>query len=328
MELILLGYLPALVAGLVGLAFGSFANVVIYRAPRKRELAGGIIRPSQSYCPECGHPIRFRDNIPVVSFVLLKGRCRSCGERIPWRYPLVEIASGALFAAAVCRFGPSVRAAVAAWFLWNLLVLAVIDGVGVPRDEYDDPYADQAEGRPGDREGDGGGDGEAREPQDRDASARAHVLPDKIVLPGIAAALAFVAAGELAARAGAGEHWLPLTPRAGAGLLANPVFASSIGFLAGAGLLLVLALVWRGGMGGGDIKLAGLMGLVLGPYVLLAEFLGAAMGAVVGVVLIASRKRGRKDMVPFGPFLALAAAITLFFGPALVDAYVAAVGIG
>jgi leader peptidase (prepilin peptidase)/N-methyltransferase len=291
-------------AGAFGLVFGSFANVVIYRAPRKRELAGTIGMPASSYCPGCRHPIRFYDNVPVISFLLLRGRCRDCGTRIPWRYPLVELASGTLFVACMATYGPTVRFAIAAWFAWILLVLAVIDGMGIPGSEYDAP---------------------AGEPK---PARVVHVLPDKLVLPSLVAALAFAVIGVAGSWVLKTAAWLPLVPAAPPpGLLGHPLVASLGGMLVGAGLLLALSLIWHGGMGGGDIKLTAFMGVVLGWYVLLAVFLGATLGAVVGIAQIARGKRKRKDTIPFGPFLAMGGVVALLWGPVLLGAYARAVGL-
>jgi leader peptidase (prepilin peptidase)/N-methyltransferase len=105
-----------------GLLFGSFANVLIWRVPRGES----IVRPA-SHCPSCGRPIRPLDNVPIVSWLVLRGRCRDCGERIDIRYPAVEALSGLLWLAAGLAFGPTPRAAAAVAFFYLLMVLAVID---------------------------------------------------------------------------------------------------------------------------------------------------------------------------------------------------------
>ena len=111
-----------LAAALLGLAVGSFLNVVIARLPEQRSL----VRP-RSACPACGAAIAWHDNIPILSFALLLGRCRACGIRIPWRYPLVEAATGTLFAACAAAFGPSVDFVIAAAFLAALVAITFID---------------------------------------------------------------------------------------------------------------------------------------------------------------------------------------------------------
>ncbi len=131
-----------MIEGLVtvlGLLIGSFLNVVIYRLPRQMEHDWAAQcgqtpsgpRPSLvwpgSQCPECGHPLAWFENIPVLSFILQRGRCRACATRIPWRYPLVELAAAGLALAAVVAFGPTLEAGLVMGFLWTLLALAVID---------------------------------------------------------------------------------------------------------------------------------------------------------------------------------------------------------
>lgn len=110
------------VMGVLGLLFGSFANVVVWRVPR-----GESVMHPGSHCPACETAIRWHDNIPVLSWLLLRARCRSCGARIPVRYPAVEVASALLFASAAWRYGAGLAAVFAAVLLWGLLVLALID---------------------------------------------------------------------------------------------------------------------------------------------------------------------------------------------------------
>jgi leader peptidase (prepilin peptidase)/N-methyltransferase len=114
--------LPAVFAFLVGLAVGSFLNVIIYRLPRGES----IIRP-RSRCPHCLSPIAWYDNIPLLSFVLLRGRCHSCGERISWRYPVVELLSGLLALGMVLRFGLRPESLIYYVFAASLLAASVID---------------------------------------------------------------------------------------------------------------------------------------------------------------------------------------------------------
>jgi leader peptidase (prepilin peptidase)/N-methyltransferase len=109
-------------AGILGLIFGSFATAVAYRVPRNESVVTG-----RSKCPRCGRQIGAVENIPVVSWILLRGRCKSCGERISLRYPLIELATGALFALAAWRYGLTVTAVVYGGFFWALVVLTVID---------------------------------------------------------------------------------------------------------------------------------------------------------------------------------------------------------
>lgn len=241
----------------LGLAFGSFLTVAVHRVPAGES----VVRP-RSRCPSCGRPIRARDNVPVVSWVLLRGRCRSCGARIPAAYPLLELGTGALFVAASLRHPDPWRAALLAPFLGVLLALAVID-------------------------------------------ARTKRLPNRIVYPSLAIAAAYLSL----ARLGGGPVDLI---RAGAGLLVY------------GGALLIVALISPRGMGMGDVKLAGLIGLVLGAiglrYVAVAAGLGILLGGAGAVVALLAGA-SRKQAVPFGPFLAAGAALATFVAPQVADLY-------
>jgi leader peptidase (prepilin peptidase) / N-methyltransferase len=244
-----------------GLLIGSFLNVVIARVPESRS----IWRPG-SACPGCGSAIAWHDNVPLVSFAALRGRCRACGMSIPWRYPIVEALTGAGFGAAALAFGPTLHAAVAATLLAALLAITMID-------------------------------------LDR------QIIPDVISLPGILAGLlANLATGRVS--------WLE----------------SLIGIAVGGGVFLAIALVgsWLAGqdaMGGGDIKLAAMLGAFLGWKVLLFSlFLSAVGGGILAAVLMGTGLRGRKDPLPFGPFLAAGGAVGLFWGERMVRWYLSAFG--
>ncbi len=242
--------LPVL-AALFGLVVGSFLNVVIARLPEGRSL----VTP-RSACPRCGTPIAWYDNIPLLSFALLRGRCRACGSPISWRYPLVEAATAALFGLAAARFGLSAHLPVAI-LLATLLV--VVTGIDLDH----------------------------------------QIIPDAITLPG-------TALGLLANLATGGVPWLE----------------SLLGIVAGGGLFLVIILASRGGMGGGDLKLAAMLGAFLGWKVLLLSVLVAVLaGGVVAIALLASGRSGRKDPIPFGPFLAGGGLVGLYWGRALLDWY-------
>lgn len=244
----------------LGLAFGSFVTVAIHRVP-----AGGSVVTPRSRCPECGAPISGRDNVPVVSWVLLRGRCRVCGSAISAVYPLTELATAGLFVAAALRFERVWVAVMLAPFLGLLFGLAVID-------------------------------------------IRHKIIPNRLIFPSLLAFPALIVAGTLA----------------GAGF---DVLDAVIGFLAYGGAILVVAIASPRGMGMGDVKLAALIGLVIGavdlPSVAVAAGLGILLGglAAVGALLAG---RSRKSTLPFGPFLAAGAAIAAFVGPELADAYLRA----
>jgi len=232
------------VVGLFGLALGSFLNVVIARVPVGRSL----VRPG-SACPGCSAPLTWYDNIPVLSFMLLRGRCRSCGMRISWRYPIVETITAAVLVVAYAAFGPSVNFLVACVLLPVLVALTAID-------------------------------------------LDHQMIPDAITLPGIVVGLVINVVGRRIS-------WLDC----------------AIGILLGGGLFLVIILVSRGGMGGGDLKLGAMLGAFLGWQALLvALFVAIVLGGAIGAVLLATGRRGRKDPIPFGPFLAAGGAMALFWG--------------
>jgi leader peptidase (prepilin peptidase)/N-methyltransferase len=243
----------------LGLVLGSFANVVIARVPEGRS----VVSPP-SACPACGARIAPRDNVPVVSWLLLRGRCRACGNRIPVRYPLVELATGIVFALVASRVGLTWALPAFLLYAWTLIVVAVID-------------------------------------------ARTRRIPNRLTYPLTPALVVlFVTAALLD-----GEPSAALRAVAG-GVVA---FAS----------LLVLALLSPRGMGMGDVKLAGFIGVGLGylgwEHVLLGVFGAFVLGGVVAIALVAVRLRGRKDQLPFGPYLAAAALLSVVAGGALIDGY-------
>lgn len=242
---------PAIALAVFGLVIGSFLNVCIARLPERR----GLWRPG-SACPVCGTPIRWYDNIPVLSFVVLRGRCRACGSAIAWRYPLVEIMTSGLFALTYLRFGWTAQMPVALVLISALIVITGIDLVH-------------------------------------------QIIPDLLTLPGIL--LGFLA-NFSTARVG----WLE----------------SLLGILVGGGTFFVIILASNGGMGGGDMKLGAMLGAFLGWKITLVSLLIAVLaGGLVAVVLLLMRARGRKDPVPFGPFLALGGTAGLFWGETLLACY-------
>jgi leader peptidase (prepilin peptidase)/N-methyltransferase len=258
--------------GAFGLIFGSFGNVLISRVPR-----GESVVSPPSHCPKCGHDVRWYDNVPVVSWMLLRGRCRDCGEPIPLRYPVIELASGALWVLAGWVWGLSPTTPLAIAFFYLLLVLSAID-------------------------------------------LDTRRLPTPLVW-----ALAAIAAAAAVAAQLTGIGFGPLVGQASAGWLAQPAIAAAVGFAAGAGTSAGIALLYRAlrgrdGLGFGDVRLLGAMGLVLGPFVLLAYALGNIIGVLVALPqALLSRKKGALSTrsIPFGPFLALGGVLTALWGPAI-----------
>ncbi|MCL4079153.1 prepilin peptidase [Coriobacteriia bacterium Es71-Z0120] len=255
-----------------GLVFGSFANVVIWRLPRGESL----VAPG-SHCPTCGTPIAWHDNVPVLSWLVLRGRCRTCREPISARYPLVEIASGVLWAAAALRWGASLKTAFAIALFYLLLILSAID-------------------------------------------------LDHRRLPNPLVALLFTIGVAGAAASAAGLSACPLT---GGATGATALLDAAVGVLLGGGVPLLAALLYervrgRTGLGMGDVKLLGALGLFLGPHVLIALFLGSVVGSVVG---LATRARSKEAAIPFGPYLAAGAVVTALWGDGLVAAYLRLAGL-
>ncbi|MDO8848593.1 MAG: prepilin peptidase [Coriobacteriia bacterium] len=275
-------YMPlwffAMSMGLFGLLFGSFANVVIWRVPRGES----IVSPG-SHCPRCETAIAWYDNIPVVSWMVLRARCRTCGESIAVRYPLVEAAAGVLFVAAALRFGVSGAAIVAAVLFWFLLVLSVID---------------------------------------LDTMRLPNVLVGALAGVGAAAAIA----GQIS-----GLHLAPLVGTAASGWLSEPVPAALLGAAIGVALPGGLAALYglvrhKRGLGMGDVKLLAVLGIFVGPYVVMCMFIGSLLGLVAG--LAAARGRSAADTrIPFGPWLAAGCVLTVLAGPALWVWYLGIVGL-
>lgn len=246
---------------LVGLSVGSFLNVLIYRLPRNES----IIFPA-SHCPSCGKILKWWENIPLLSFLILKRRCRYCSTPISFRYPLVELLTALLFLTIFFHFGLSFRTLFALFFGVLLVAVGVID-------------------------------------------LKHQIIPNKLVFPGLG--IGFVG---LFLTALLKEDFLPLAGK-------SSIFYSFLGLAGGGGFLFLFALIKEEWMGGGDVKLAALMGLFLGGYVFLALVLGSFVGAIVGLSLIISRRIERKTPIPFGPFLVLGALVTLFFGPQIFSFY-------
>lgn len=251
--------LLTLVAVPFGLVIGSFLNVCIVRWLAE----ASIFHPRRSQCPRCGTPIGARDNIPVFSWLLLGGKCRQCAEPISAMYPLVEVATGVIFAFAAWRGGASLGTLREALFLTILLGIAVSD-------------------------------------------AREYIIPDEFSLGGLGAGLLVAGAASLQ------------------GASVRPLVEAVVGAAAGFGLLWIVGALgeWilrKEAMGGGDIKMMAMVGSFVGwPGVLLTVFIGAACGTAIFLPLTLT---GRRDLVPFGIFLAIGAAITLVAGPAIIDWY-------
>jgi leader peptidase (prepilin peptidase)/N-methyltransferase len=238
--------------GVLGARVGSFLNVVIHRLPRGES----IVKP-RSRCTRCSTTLRTIDNVPLVSWLALRGRCRNCGTAISPRYPLVEALTGALCAAVVVAKGADDDA-----LLGLALVLTLVPVTFIDLDH--------------------------------------RLIPNKILAPSAVAAVAILAATD-------------------SGKLPEHLIAGA----AAGGFFLLAVLAYPRGMGMGDVKLAGVMGLYLGQEVAPALLAALLAGTLVGGAIIARKgaAEGRKTAVPFGPFLALGALVGLFAGPEIVDWY-------
>jgi leader peptidase (prepilin peptidase)/N-methyltransferase len=239
-----------------GLCIGSFLNVVIARLPEGRSIA----YPG-SACPRCGAPIRWYDNLPVLSFLLLRARCRACRSPIAWRYPLVESTTAVLFVLAYLHFGVNLRLVTALALLSTLIAITGID-------------------------------------------LDHQIIPDVLSLPGIALGL-------LAALGPGGIGWM----------------GSVLGMVVGGGVFVVIIagstlVLGQPGMGVGDVKLGAMLGAFLGwQFALLGILLSVLIGGPLAAALLATGRKGRKDPLPFGPFLSLGGIVSLLWGDAILTWY-------
>jgi leader peptidase (prepilin peptidase) / N-methyltransferase len=232
-----------------GLAFGSFLNVLAARVPLRRS----VVRPA-SACMSCGNEIAWYDNVPLVSYALLRGRCRSCGVSIGWRYPAVELVTALLLAGCVFRFGLTVDALVAGFFCAVLVAISATD-------------------------------------------LEHRIVPNRIVVP--ASAVVLLAQTAL-----------------------HPRIEWALGALGAALFLFVAALAYPAGMGMGDVKLALLLGAMLGRYAPVALMVGMVSALVPSVALLVRHgTKARKMAIPFAPFLAFGGVVALFWGPAILHNY-------
>lgn len=251
--------LPPWIFTLIGLVFGllvgSFSNVCISRLPKKQS----VVFPA-SHCPKCNIPIHATDNIPIISYLLLKGQCRNCEQKISAIYPAIELITGLLMAAVFYKFGLS----------WECLIFAIVIPALVIITAIDIEH---------------------------------QIIPDVITLPGIPLGLL-------------------------AGSYMNGWMDSLIGLALGGGMFLLLAEGYyrlRGtvGMGGGDIKYIAAAGALMGwVQVLFIIFIGALAGGIFGAMGMGVKKLNFLSKIPFGPFLALATLISIFFGDPIVDWYI------
>lgn len=244
--------------GLLGLAIGSFLNVVIYRVPLQKKFM-----LERSLCPHCEKQLKWYHNIPLLSFVFLRGKCAFCHEKISWRYPLVEVLNAVIFLYFYYQFGLSLEFVIYAVLGSSLLAIFFID-------------------------------------------LDHQVIPDVITIPVMLIGL--------------GCSMLP----GGIGIK-----ASALGLLVGGGALYFVAILgdWlfkKESMGGGDIKMAAMLGAFVGWQKVLLIFIASALiGLFTSVILMLFSSKLRENrVVPFGPFLALAAAVAVIYGDKIINFYI------
>jgi len=241
---------------ILGLIVGSFSNVCIYRIPKNES----IVYPA-SHCPKCHSLIKPVDNIPLLSYILLKGRCRNCKSKISIQYPIVEFLTGLTYLIIYLIYGLSIQSLIYIILSSALIIIAFID-------------------------------------------LNEQIVPDVISLPGIV--IGFIL-----------SFFVPYISFINSGL----------GVIVGGGTILIIglggsAIFKKEAMGGGDVKLAAMIGAFLGwKYIIISLFLGFFIGALAGIILILSKIRSREDTVPFGPFIVLGSFITLLWGEKIISWY-------
>jgi len=242
---------------ILGLIVGSFSNVCIYRIPRNES----IIYPA-SHCPKCRSNIKPVDNIPLLSYILLKGRCRSCKSKISIQYPIVELLTGLIYLIIYLIYALSIQSLIYIILSSVLIIIAFID-------------------------------------------LNEQIIPDVISLPGIVTGFII-------------SFFVPYIS----------FINSALGVVVGGGIILIIGMggsviFKKEAMGGGDVKLAAMIGAFLGwRYVIISLFLGFFLGALAGIFLILAKIKSREDVVPFGPFIVLGSFITLLWGDKIISWYI------
>ncbi|MDX1357859.1 MAG: prepilin peptidase [Clostridia bacterium] len=248
-----------IVALIYGMVLGSFTNVCIYRIPE-----GTSLWSPPSTCPKCGYQLKWYDNIPVLSYLILGGKCRKCKTKISVQYPLVEAATGILVALIYLKLGLTPDVLFLSIILVILLSIAVID-------------------------------------------YKTMIIPNGTVISLIVVGLLYTIARLIFPQVFA----IPIT-----------WLEALIGFFAASVPLFLVAVLSKGGMGGGDIKLMAAAGIFLGwKGIILAMIVGSVIGAVVSLTLIALKRKKRKDLIPFGPFLCLGILVAAVLGPEIIQWY-------
>lgn len=247
------------VVGIFGLLIGSFLNVVVWRVPRHES----VVQPG-SHCPSCDTELSALENVPVLSWAVLRGRCRHCGTHISVRYPLVELANAGLWVGLAFHFGRSWELPAYLALASGLIALSLID-----LDHF--------------------------------------LLPNRVLYP-----TGIITSVLLVLPAAFDDQW-------------DALLRAGLGGLAAFAVFFVIHIISPRGMGFGDVRLSLVLGIALGwlswGHVFLGLFLGFLLGAVVGMFLIVTKLRTRKEPVPFGPFMAAGALVAIFAGTQLLDLY-------
>lgn len=239
-----------------GLIIGSFLNVCIYRIPRNESIAW-----PGSHCPTCSHNLKWYDNIPLVSYLVLKGKCRYCKTNISAQYPLVESFNAVIYIIMYMKFGFGVD------FIFYSLISSILVAI---------IFIDLKE----------------------------MIIPDSLVLCILVLSIIHKAC----------NYFLyEVSP---------DLISSFLGLFLAGGLFLAIVILSRGGMGGGDVTLVGALGFVFGvKYIVLNIFLSFVLGAIISIVLLASKIKTRKDPIPFGPFIVLGFFISMLWGEVIINWY-------
>lgn len=228
------------------------------------------MREPRSFCPHCQKTIQARDNIPILSFIILKGKCRYCQQKIAWRYPLVELTTALIFLFTFLSFGVSWITLTSVFFCSILIILAFID-------------------------------------------IDFKIIPNGVILTGLIAGIFFILL----------ELIFKISFLSTKGTILTKFLSSLYGLFIAGSFFFIITLFFPKGMGGGDIKLAALIGLFLGwQKTIVGLFSGIIIGGIFAVILLAFRLKGRKDPIPFGPFLVLGGLIGLFLGEQLFNLYI------
>lgn len=246
-----------LLISLYGLIIGSFLNVCIYRIPKEESIAF----PS-SHCPNCNTKLKWYDNIPIISYLTLVGKCRYCGKKISPQYPTVELLNAIIYLIIYSHFGFSLELFFYAIIFSILIIITVID-------------------------------------------LQHMIIPDILVILILGATIIYKFVSYL--------------------LYSNsPELINSLGGLVLSALLfIIIIIVSKGGMGGGDLTLIGALGFILGiKKIFLTIFLSFILGAIISIFLLITKIKEKKDPIPFGPFIILGFTITLFWGEQLIDWYI------